>query len=170
MAVLAALFVVLLATGVWLSFRYQPSGHFAGAHHESWIRAAHRTASKVFVGVALGVFGLSLAVSIEAALKRGLPAWVLGLVLFVGALAASISGFLLPWDQLALAPVLSGEFRGYGFLFGHSKVHFVLIGSTEVGRATLRTWFAVHTVALPVLLIALGAVGLRITAQRRLRP
>ncbi|MBV8981600.1 MAG: hypothetical protein JO086_11925 [Acidimicrobiia bacterium] len=33
--VLAGLFLVLAVTGVWLALRYQPSGTFGGARHES---------------------------------------------------------------------------------------------------------------------------------------
>ena len=47
-------------------------------------------------------------------------------------------------DELALAPVRAGEFRGYGFLFGHSNVHLLLVGSAEDTKATLRTWFFVR--------------------------
>jgi quinol-cytochrome oxidoreductase complex cytochrome b subunit len=167
LAVLALLLVVLLGTGLWLSFRYQPSGSFQGARPESILRVTHRVTSTLFLFVALAVFGLSIAVSVEGALKRGTPAWVAGFVVLVGALAAVYTGGLLPWDQLALAPVRAGEFRGYGFLFGHSNVHFVLVGSGEVTKGTVRIWFFVHTVAIPVALIALGLAALRLTRKGR---
>jgi quinol-cytochrome oxidoreductase complex cytochrome b subunit len=170
LVVLGVLFLVLLGTGIWLSFRYQPSGAFAGAHHESGLRVAHRVTSSVFLIVALATFGLSIAVSYERMLKRGTPAWVLGLLLVAGALAAGLSGYLLPWDQLALAPVRPGQYRGFSFLFGHSEVHFVLIGATEVGKATVRTWFFVHTIVVPVALVGLGVVGWRLTRRKRLAP
>ena len=170
LVVLGVLFLVLLGTGIWLAVRYQPSGSFQGARPESWVRETHRTASRLFVFAALATFGFSIAVSVERALKRGFPAWLLGLLTMIGALAASLSGYLLPWDQLALAPVRPGEFRGYGFLFGHAEVKFVLIGSTEVAKGTVRAWFLVHTVAVPIALLALGVVGWRITRRRRLAP
>ena len=168
--VLAAMFLVLLITGLWLAFRYQPSGRFGGAHHESWIRVAHRVTSSVFVSTALATFGLSIAVSYERALKRGTPAWILGAVLVLVALAASATGLLLPWDQLALAPIRPGQYRGFAFLFGHKEVHFVLIGSTEVLKATVRRWFFAHTIVVPVVLIALGVLGWRTTRRGRLLP
>jgi len=167
---LAALLLVLLATGIWLSFRYQPSGTFQGARPQSWVRVAHRTTSSVFVVVALATFGLSIAVSVERALKRGFPAWVLGLALTIVALAASFSGYLLPWDQLALAPVPRGEYHGYNFLFGHPEVKFVLIGAVEVGKATLQRWFFAHTVVIPSVLVALGVVAWRTTRRSRVVP
>jgi len=170
LAILAILLLVLLGTGLWLVFRYQPSGSFQGARPQSMLRVAHRVTSTLFLLVALAAFGLSIAVSVEGALKRGTPAWVAGLVIMVGALAAAFTGRVLPWDQLALAPVRAGEFRGYGFLFGHSNVHFVLVGSAEVTKGTVRTWFFVHTAAIPVGLVAVGLGALRMTRKRRVLP
>ena len=166
-AVLAVLFLVLLGTGIWLAFRYQPSGSFRGARAQSWVRQTHQMASRLFIFTALATFGLSIAVSVERALKRGTPAWVVGLVTMLGALAASFTGFLLPWDQLALAPVRSGEYRGYAFLFSHPEVKFVLIGAVEVGKTTVRNWFFLHTVAIPIALVAVGVVALRLTRRKR---
>ena len=170
LVLLAVLFLVLLGTGIALTLRYQPSGSFQGARAESWVRVTHRTASRLFVFTALATFGLSIAVSVERALKRGTPAWVVGLVVMLGALAASFSGYLLPWDQLALAPLRPGEYRGYAFLFSHPEVKFVLIGSVEVGKATVRNWFFVHTVVIPVGLAALGVAALRLTRRSRVVP
>jgi quinol-cytochrome oxidoreductase complex cytochrome b subunit len=167
LVLLGVLLVVLLATGLWLTFGYQPSG-FRGARPQSWVRVTHRTASTLFIFTALATFGLSIAISVERALKRGTPAWVFGLVIMLGALAASFTGYLLPWGQLALAPVRSGEYRGYAFLFGHPEVKFVLIGSVEVIKETVRTWFLAHTVAIPIVLFALGVVGWRVTRRSRL--
>ena len=170
LAILAALLVVLLVTGLWLAFRYQPSGSFVGARPQSVLRVTHRVTSTVFLLVALAAFALSIAVSVEGALKRGTPAWVAGLVIMVGALAAAFTGRLLPWNELALAPVRAGEFRGYGFLFGHSNVHVVLVGSGEFTRGSLHTWFLVHTVAIPLALVALGIGASRLTRRGRVLP
>ena len=170
LVLLGLLLLALIGTGVWLSFGYQPSGHFVGARPQSWLRVTHRTASTLFVFTALATFGLSIAMSFERALKRGIPSWVVGLLLMVGALAALLTGHLLPWDQLALAPVARGEFRGFGFLFASSNVHFALVGTTEVTRAALRTSFLVHAVAIPIALVAVGVVALRLTRRKRLLP
>ncbi|MBV8160861.1 MAG: hypothetical protein JO265_08060 [Acidimicrobiia bacterium] len=170
LAVLGLLFLVLLVTGVWLAFRYQPSGSFAAARPEGTLRVVHRVTSSVFLLAAVATFGLSIAVSFERALRRGTPAWVVGVVLAVGAVAAGITGYLLPWEELALAPVSPGEFRGFGFLFGSSNVRFVLIGSTEVATATIRTWFLVHTIAIPLGLVGLGVSGWRVTRRARVSP
>lgn len=165
---LGVLLVVLLATGVWLALNYQPSGSFRGARPQGWVRVTHRTASRLFIFTALATFGMSIAVSFERALKRGMPAWVVGLTTMLAALAAAFSGYLLPWDQLALAPAPRGEYRGYAFLFGHPEVKFVLIRTAEVGKATVQRWFFVHTAAAPIALVVLGVVGWRLTRRSRL--
>ena len=170
LVVLGVLFLFLLGTGIWLSIQYQPSGSFVGSHAQSWVRIAHRVTSKVFIVTALAWFGLAIAASIEGALKRGLPSWVVGLAGVLGAVVASFTGFLIPWDQLALAPIRPGQYRGYAFLFGHSEVHFVLIGANEVVKATVRNWFFLHTVVVPLALIGLGVLGWRVTRRSRLRP
>ena len=167
LVVLAFLLLVLVVTGILLAFRYQPSGSFQGARPQSWMRSTHRVASRLFVFSALATFGFSIAVSVERLLKRGAPAWLVGLLIMLGALAASFTGYLLPWDQLALAPLRPGEYRGFAFLFGHPEVKFVLIGSVEVGKQTVRNWFFVHTVAIPLALGAIGIVALRLTRRGR---
>jgi quinol-cytochrome oxidoreductase complex cytochrome b subunit len=170
LAVLAALLLVLIGTGIWLSFNYQPSGSFAGARPQSGLRVAHRVASTLFIFTALAWFGMSIAVSFERALKRGLPAWVVGLTGMLVALAAALTGHLLPWNELALAPVRRGEFRGFGFVFADRAVHLVLVGTAEVTRASLRTSFVVHSVIIPLVLISLGVIGLRLTRRSRVVP
>ena len=47
------------------------------------------------------------------------------------------------------------------------NVHVVLVGSGEFTRGSLRTWFLVHTVAIPVTLVALGLGAVRLTRGGR---
>jgi quinol-cytochrome oxidoreductase complex cytochrome b subunit len=169
--VLAVVFVVLLGSGLWLVFRYQPSGSFKGARPESLLRVTHRVTSIVFVFAALATFGISIGVSYERRLRGGLPAWVVGFVLLLGAVTVAISGYLLPWDQLALAAVrANSEIRGFRFVFGHPDVKFVLIGSVEVSVSTMRQWFFAHAAVFPFALLVVGAVLWAVTRRSRLRP
>lgn len=81
-------------------------------------------------------------------------------------LAASVTGFLLPWDQLGLWAVTVGtSLRGYGVLF-ESSVKFVLIGGVEIQPATLLRWLAVHTLVLGPALVALVVFGWRRVSPR----
>jgi quinol-cytochrome oxidoreductase complex cytochrome b subunit len=169
LAVLGVLLLALIASGLWLVFRYRPSGSFRGAHPESTFRSVHRFSSGVFLLTALVTFGVSIAVAVEGRLRRGLPAWVPALLLLVGAVPAGISGYLLTWDQLALWAVTVGtDMRGYGYLFdGHTPVRFVLLGGSEVGIETMRRWFVAHTIGFPVGLVVVGVVLARVTRRAR---
>jgi quinol-cytochrome oxidoreductase complex cytochrome b subunit len=165
LGVLAFLVLVLLVSGLWLTFRYRPG-------EDTWQRAAHRITAMVFVVGALLTFGVSIAVSYERRLRAGLPAWVAGFVLFLGAGTAAISGYLLPWDDLGLLTVnkrlLTRE--GYGWLFNGEDVRYVLVGSQEVAASALRQWYLAHAIVFPVALVALGAVLWRVTRRGRLFP
>jgi len=86
--------------------------------------------------------------------RQGRLALGAGPALVMVTLAALFTGYLLPWDQLALWAVTVGtNMDGYGFLF-ESSVKFALVGGTEVTTSTLLRWFLVHTVVLSVLLAA----------------
>ena len=59
--------------------------------------------------------------------------WVIGVVLLMLTLLLSFTGYLLPWDQLALWAVTVGtNMMGYTPVFG-SQVRFVLLGGKEIG-------------------------------------
>ena len=105
--------------------------------------------------------------------------WGVGVVLLVSTMLLSFTGYLLPWDQLAIWAVTVGTnmaratpFAGHegpgAALFGystgydsfqliHSKsdVRFALLGGSEVGPAALLRFYVLHCVLLP-----LGAAGL----------
>ena len=73
---------------------------------------------------------------------------------------AVLTGYLLPWDQLALWAVTVGEnLRGYLPLFG-DRVRFVLLGGAEVSPQTLLWWLLAHG------LLAVLSTGLIIAAWR----
>ena len=62
--------------------------------------------------------------------------------------AASVTGYLLPWDQLALFAVTVGtNISGYTWLRDGS-VRFVLMDGTEIAPATLFKWLLLHAVVL----------------------
>ena len=91
----------------------------------------------------------------------------LGISLVPLALFGSFTGYLLPWDQLALWAVTVGtNMRGYRPVLDH-QVKFILMGGVEVGRNTLVRWFFVH------LLVGGPLIGFAIVAAwwplRRLR-
>ena len=70
--------------------------------------------------------------------------WVIGVILLTLTLLLSFTGYLLPWDQLALWAVTVGtNMMGYTPVFG-SQVRFVLLGGVEIGSETLLRWYVLH--------------------------
>lgn len=88
--------------------------------------------------------------------------------LLVTTLALIYTGFLLPWDQLALWSVTVGtDYQGMLSAAFSAEVRFVFIGGVEISQATLRLWLLVHTVVLTVVFAGLLALAAR---DARLRP
>ena len=76
--------------------------------------------------------------------------WVIGVMLLLLTLLLSFTGYLLPWDQLALWAVTVGtNMMGYTPVFGN-QVRFVLLGGAEIGTDTLLRWYVLHVLMLPV--------------------
>lgn len=97
------------------------------------------------------------------------PRPLLGAGIPITTLGAFFTGFLLPWDQLALSTVKVGStVRGYTVLFDPA-VLFVLIGGVEISPGTLMRWLVVHVVLGPALvaLLVLGWRRQRVLAARQ---
>jgi quinol---cytochrome c reductase cytochrome b subunit, bacillus type len=161
LGVVGVLLVVLVVTGVMLVFQYRPNvsaayGQGRGISKTLRVRAVHRDAS-ILLLPAVGALFIAAG---GLALVRHRPArLVWPLLVGVMAVAASVTGYLLPWDQLALWRVTVGEnLGGYRRILFHQDVNFVLIGDKEIARSTLARWVWVHAVGISVVLIALVVV------------
>ncbi|MBW1774704.1 MAG: cytochrome b N-terminal domain-containing protein, partial [Deltaproteobacteria bacterium] len=83
--------------------------------------------------------------------------WVLGLGPFILVLASNFTGYLLPWDQLAYwATTISIGMLEYIPGIGH-WLENTIRGGPEMGPATLRIFFAIHTAVLPFVIVMLMA-------------
>jgi quinol-cytochrome oxidoreductase complex cytochrome b subunit len=159
---LAMLLAAVAVTGVWLFVGYRP-GELAA------VRAVHRWAGllAIFpVGSLVGALSIAGATSASPPDRRRTALTAAGAALLVLALAgASLSGFPLAWDQVALRAVTVGtNLRGYRFLFDDSAV-FVFAGGVEVATSTFRRVLLMHAVVLPAVALA-GIAVLRRTARR----
>ena len=171
---LAVALTVLAATGVWLWFRYVPTAEAAWPglrsprSSEGWIRVTHRVASIATLSLALAAFVLVIGGRIRARQ----PGIVAGAGMLVTALAASFTGYLLPWDQVALWAVTVGDdFRGVHSTF-RSEVKYVLIGSKEISLGTYRFWAISHVVLglLVAVTVVLAWLRTREPVSRALPP
>lgn len=144
------LVVVLAVTGVLLWFRYRPTpdaawsslpGFEAIGRSEPVERSLHRWASRLLIPVTLLVAVSGVGARWQRGRRVPWPIAAFGL-----AVVASISGFLLPWDQLALwAVTVDTRIEGIQALFD-DQVRSVLIGGAEISPVTYRRWAVIHVV------------------------
>jgi quinol-cytochrome oxidoreductase complex cytochrome b subunit len=81
--------------------------------------------------------------------------WILGLAMFLAVLTSNITGYLLPWDQLAFwaITVCTGMLE---YLPGIGNwLQNLVRGGSEIGPATLSIFFAIHTAVIPAGLLIL---------------
>ncbi|MCP5110006.1 MAG: cytochrome B6, partial [bacterium] len=84
--------------------------------------------------------------------------WVVGVVLLLLTLLLSFTGYLLPWDQLALWAVTVGSnMAAYVPAIG-DEVSFALIGGVQITPDTLLRWYVLHVLFLPFIAVVFMAV------------
>ncbi|HJQ91080.1 MAG TPA: selenite/tellurite reduction operon b-type cytochrome ExtP [Acidimicrobiia bacterium] len=159
------LFILLTITGIFLMFYYTPSAETAYADIEalstnvafgSLVRNMHRGGAHLMV---LSVFLHMSRVFYHGAYKPPREFnWVVGVVLLFLTLLLSFSGYLLPWDQLALWAVTVGtNMAGFVPVVGN-EVKFALLAGVEVSGATLLRFYVLHVLAFPFILVIFLAV------------
>ena len=83
---------------------------------------------------------------------------MIGVILLTLTLLLSFTGYLLPWDQLALWAVTVGtNMMGYTPVFG-DQVRFVLLGGKEIGTDTLLRWYVLHVLFVPFVTVIFLAI------------
>jgi quinol-cytochrome oxidoreductase complex cytochrome b subunit len=163
------LFILLTITGIFLMFFYRPMADIGGAQAYTDMQGIRTT---VFLGdfvrnlhrwgAHLMVFSVTLHMARVFYTGAYKPPrefnWVVGVLLRFLTLGLSFTGYLLPWDQLALWAVTVGtNMMGYTPVFG-SQVRFVLLGGVEIGTDTLLRWYVLHVLMLPFVTVIFMAV------------
>ena len=166
-----ALYLLLTLTGVALMFYYRPTIGLAYRDIKDlefavtlgmFLRNAHRWAAQAMV---VAVIAHMVRVFLTGAYKKPREFnWAIGVLLLTLTLFLSFTGYLLPWDQLAIwavtvgtnmagaTPVLGNE-GPLGSLVGmriNNDVRFTLLGGTMVGENTLLRFYVMHCVAVPL--------------------
>ncbi|MGK0499518.1 MAG: ubiquinol-cytochrome c reductase cytochrome b subunit [Oceanicoccus sp.] len=156
-----------LLTGIWLTMSYNPSAEGAFASVEyimrdvdyGWmIRYMHSTgASAFFFVVYLHMFRALLYGSYK---KPRELIWLFGMLIFVALMAEAFVGYVLPWGQMSYwgAQVIISLFSAIPII-GESIVEWIR-GDFLISGITLNRFFALHVVALPIILIALVVLHL----------
>jgi quinol-cytochrome oxidoreductase complex cytochrome b subunit len=166
----AALFFLLILSGLPLLFLYVPSVERAYASVKDieyvitfgwWIRAVHRlSAHLMVVAVALHLVRVFLTGAYKNGLGQGQRRewnWVLGVVMLLLTLFLSFTGYLLPWDQLAYWAVTVGTNIASSIPYVGATVRELMIGGREIEQATLIRFYVLHCIVLPGALGALFA-------------
>ena len=166
-----ALFVlaVQIVSGIFLAMHYKPDSALAFGSVESimrdvdwgWlIRYVHSTgASAFFIILYMHMFRGLLYGSYRR--PRELV-WIIGCLTFLALMAEAFFGYLLPWGQMSFwgAQVIVNLFSAIPGIGPHLALW--IRGDYVVGDATLNRFYALHIVAIPLLLVAI--VGSHIIA------
>jgi len=159
-----ALFVLALqiVTGIFLTMSYKPSEAEAFSSVEyimrdvewGWlIRYLHSTgASAFFLVVYLHMFRALLYGSHR---KPRELLWIFGVLIYLALMAEAFFGYLLPWGNMSYwgAQVIVSLFGTFPWI-GDALVHWIR-GDYFISDITLNRFFALHVIALPLVLIFL---------------
>jgi cytochrome b6 len=166
------LFIIQVATGTLLLFYYRPSAEEA---YESvqflmtevefgWlIRSIHAWAANLMIfALFIHFFSVFFLKTYQA--PREIT-WLSGMTLMALALAFGFTGYLLPWNELALFATRVGtEIPGVLPVVG-SFLRRLLRGGDDVTGATLTRFYGIHVAVLPGLTIML--LGLHLYLVQR---
>jgi quinol-cytochrome oxidoreductase complex cytochrome b subunit len=158
-------FLALTVTGVMLMFYYVPSVDRAytdiaaletNVRFGMLMRNMHRWTAH---GMVISVFLHMMRVFYTGAYKPPREFnWVVGVILLILTLLLSFTGYLLPWDQLAIWAITVGtNMVGSAPVMG-DQVRYGLIGGFEVGPSALIRFYTLHVIGLPLLAAIFMAV------------
>jgi quinol-cytochrome oxidoreductase complex cytochrome b subunit len=178
------LFLVLTYTGLLLMFYYRPTVEYAFVDILDLreqvpfgiMREVHRWgAHAMVISVWIHMFRVFMTGSYKPPREFN---WVIGVILLVLTLLLSFTGYLLPWDQLAIwaitvgsnmasaTPLLGIQGPGTGLLkigdiqlvTSTNDARFGLLGGRFVGAGALLRFYVLHCVGIPLIAAFLMAV------------
>src|SRR5579862_5613127 len=159
--------VIQITSGIFLTMNYKPDAASAFASVEyimrdvpgGWfIRYIHSTgASMFFVCVYLHMVRGLMYGSYR---KPRELTWLFGVMIYLALMGEAFFGYLLPWGQMSYwgAQVIINLFGTVPFI-GEALAVWIR-GDYNVSDATLNRFFALHVVALPLVLLGLVAAHL----------
>jgi quinol-cytochrome oxidoreductase complex cytochrome b subunit len=178
------LFLAETITGVLLMFYYRPVVEYAytdivglRAHVTlGLLREIHRWGAHAMV-IAIWLHMLRVFLTGSYKPPREFN-WGVGVILLVLTLLLSFTGYLLPWDQLAIWAITVGsnmaratpvaghegpgaalvQIGGVPLIHGGSDARFLLLGGTVVGPGALLRFYVLHCIFIPLAASVLIAV------------
>lgn len=177
-------FLVLAVTGILLMFYYRPTVEYAYGDVIDMneqvplgiMREIHRWGAHLMViTVWLHMFRVFMTGSYKPPREFN---WVIGVILLLLTMLLSFTGYLLPWDQLAIWAIAVGSSMGAASPFagaegpGSALMHlgdinfvhkgadarFALLAGRFIGEAALLRFYVLHCIALPFVIMIFMAV------------
>ncbi|WP_351009646.1 cytochrome bc complex cytochrome b subunit [Shewanella sp. S1-58-MNA-CIBAN-0166] len=151
-----------LLTGIWLTMNYVPTAEGAFASVEyimrdvdyGWLlRYMHSTgASAFFFVIYMHMFRGLIYGSYQ---KPRELLWLFGMLIFLVLMAEAFMGYLLPWGQMSYwgAQVIISLFGAIPII--GDDLTLWIRGDYVISGATLNRFFALHVIALPLVLVVL---------------
>ncbi|MDF2178456.1 cytochrome bc complex cytochrome b subunit [Aliiglaciecola sp. CAU 1673] len=151
-----------IVTGIWLTMSFEPSAERAFASVEYIMREVeygyilrymHSTgASAFFIVVYLHMFRGMIYGSYQ---KPRELIWLFGMFIYLALMAEAFMGYVLPWGQMSYwgAQVIVSLFGAIPVI-GEDLVIWIQ-GDYVISGATLNRFFALHVIALPLVLVIL---------------
>jgi quinol-cytochrome oxidoreductase complex cytochrome b subunit len=165
------LFLVLTFTGLLLMFYYRPTVEYAFVDILDLreqvpfgiMREVHRWgAHAMVISVWIHMFRVFMTGSYKPPREFN---WVIGVILLVLTLLLSFTGYLLPWDQLAIWAITVGSnmasatpLIGIQLVTSTNDARFGLLGGRFVGAGALLRFYVLHCVGIPLVAAFLMAV------------
>ncbi|TAK72059.1 MAG: cytochrome bc complex cytochrome b subunit [Betaproteobacteria bacterium] len=153
---------IQIVTGIFLTMNYKPDANLAFASVEyimrevpgGWIiRYMHSTgASAFFICVYLHMFRALLYGSHR---KPRELMWIFGVLIYLCLMAEAFFGYLLPWGQMSYwgAQVIINLFSAIPLI--GPDLSLWIRGDYVISDATLNRFFALHVIAIPLVLLGL---------------
>lgn len=162
-------FMIQLMTGLALLFYYEPSVSTAHASVENltnnvpggaWLRNMHAWSSSGMIFCVL--VHLLTTFSMKAFAKPREITWVSGVLLLFLIFGFGFTGYLLPWNQIAVNATkvglqsieTMGEYLPGAIADVPRQVRETIQGEAAVGQSTLSRFYAIHVVILPLITFA----------------
>lgn len=152
--------VIQIVSGIFLTMNYKPDALFAFASVEyimrdvqlGWIlRNIHSTgASMFFIVIYLHMFRGLIYGSYR---KPRELLWIIGMIIYLALMGEAFMGYLLPWGQMSFwgAQVIVNLFSSVPFV--GPDLAILIRGDFVVSDITLNRFFALHVVAIPLILV-----------------
>ncbi|MFA5060067.1 MAG: cytochrome b N-terminal domain-containing protein [Candidatus Omnitrophota bacterium] len=173
------IFLVLTVTGILLMFYYRPTVEYAYGDVTDLaqqvplgiMREIHRwSAHLMVITVWLHMFRVFMTGAYKPPREFN---WVVGVILLVLTMLMSFTGYLLPWDQLAIWAITVGSnmagatpFVGsagpgasllaigdVNFVHAGSDARFAMLAGRFVGEGALLRFYVLHCIGLPFVIM-----------------